>query len=243
MNVQIGRGWRILGAVLTIVSACFIPACASVPDDQRIDNFPMYGQPTVLRPDHLKKADEEFIEKAAAGLGGRKAASKAWASQAGEYMRNGDLHLAMRRYNQSWLLDSTNPQAYWGFGRIMLQRGKYEESLAHFEKAKQLMDDPYQKVALVADAGSVYAVWANKTAADQIQSKKQRFELAYGSFAESTALDASYAPAWFMWARTLYWEGKYAEAWDKVKKARSQDEKVVPPGFIKDLGAKMPEPR
>jgi hypothetical protein len=44
----------------------------------RIDNIPMYGQPEIPRPDFLKKADEDFIKQAVAGLGSREKASEAW---------------------------------------------------------------------------------------------------------------------------------------------------------------------
>src|SRR4029450_7180882 len=71
----------------------------------RIDNIPMYGQPEIVRPDSLKQADEDFVAKVVAGFGSREKASEAWYTQADEFMRQGNLDLAMRRYNQSWLLN------------------------------------------------------------------------------------------------------------------------------------------
>jgi hypothetical protein len=65
----------------------------------------MYGQPEIPRPDFLKKADEVFIKQAVAGLGSREKASEAWWLEGEKYMAQGNLDFAMRRYNQSWLLN------------------------------------------------------------------------------------------------------------------------------------------
>ena len=123
------------------------PFDALVAQEQRIDSIPMYGQPAIPRPDNLKKADEDFIKEAVAGLGSREAASKAWFAQGEEYMQRRDLDYAMRRYNQSWLLNPGNYQPYWGFGRVMLERGKFEEAIQHLDKAKSLVDDQHGKAA------------------------------------------------------------------------------------------------
>src|SRR5215470_10767765 len=56
-----------------VVAALFcalvvVSGCATIPDEQRIDNIPMYGQPAIPRPDFAKRADETFIKEAAAGF-------------------------------------------------------------------------------------------------------------------------------------------------------------------------------
>ena len=199
---------------LWVVLIAILVGCASVPDDHRIDNFPMYGQPAIQRPNFLKKADEDFITEASSGLGSREAASKAWAAKADEYMNKRDYHYAMRRYNQSWLLNPNNYQPHWGFGRIMLERGKLGESLSRFEKAKELLDDQYQKVALLADTGSAYSVKANQLPKDKAQERADSFRLANENFQQSISLDPSYTKCYFVWARSLYWEERYADAWE-----------------------------
>jgi tetratricopeptide (TPR) repeat protein len=190
----------------------------------------MYGQPATPRPEVLQKADEDFIEKASAGFGGsRETASKAWFAEGDRFLRELNLDYAMRRYNQSWLLNPNNYQPYWGFGRVMVQTDRFDEAIQYFETAKKLCDDSYQKVALLSDAGVAYSFAGN-------------FQLANESFQASTALDPKYANAWLRWSQSLYREGKYAEAWSKVKHARSLGGKV-PEAFLRDLTQKMPEPQ
>src|SRR5262245_60710293 len=127
---------------LTVLLSGVIGAslCSVSAQEQRIDNIPMYGQPAIPRPERLKKTDEDFIKEATAGFGTREAASKAWYAQGEEYMQRRDFDFAMRRYNQSWLLNPNNYQPYWGFGRAMLERGKIDEAIQHLEKAKDLVD-------------------------------------------------------------------------------------------------------
>ena len=67
------------------------------------------------------------------------------------------------------------------------------------------------------------------------------FSLANRYFEESTKLDSTYANSWRSWARSLYFEGRYAEAWQKVSAARALGAQF-PPQFIKALEEKMPEP-
>jgi len=152
-----------------------LAGCAT-PSGERIDNIPMYGQPEIPRSEVLKKADEDFINQAVAGLGSREVASRAWATEADKYMAEGNLDFAMRRYNQSWLLNPLNYQTYWGFGRVMLERGKVDEAIDHLEKAKQLSDDQYQKVALLADTATAYSVKADRTPVEHSAERARYFE-------------------------------------------------------------------
>lgn len=219
-----------------------IAGCATVPGD-RIDNIPMYGQPSIPRPEILKLADDAFIVSASAGLGSRENASKAWAAQGDRFMGEGNFDFAMRRYNQSWLLNPNNFQPYWGFGRVLLEFGKLDEALEHFETANKLVDDPFQKVALLADTATAYSTKGSRTSVDNTNERSKYFALANQHYEESVRLDASYPNSWRSWARSLYFEGRYAEAWDRVKKAKALNAPAFPPAFIRALEEKFPEPK
>lgn len=222
-------------AVIGLLSGCVTTS------GTRIDNVPMYGQPALERPEVLKRADEEFIKQASEGLGGREKASVAWWMEGDKYIREGNLDYAMRRYNQSWLLNPNSFRPYWGFGRVLLEQGQLDESIKHLEKANQLVDDEYQKVALLTDTASVYSVKANNSVNGSNERTKY-FSLANRYFEESAKLDPTYPNSWRSWARSLYFEGRFAEAWQKVNAARSRGAQF-PPQFIKSLEEKMPEPK
>lgn len=224
------------------LAAALLSGCA-LASGLRIDNIPMYGQPGIERPEALKRADEDFISQASAGFGSREKASIAWWLQAEKFMSQGNLDFAMRRYNQSWLLNPNSFRAYWGFGRVMLEKDQLDEALIHLDKACQLVDDEYQKVALLADTATAYSVKANLTSPDTPEARAGFFARANHYYEQSTAPDAAYPNSWRSWARSLYFEGRYAEAWEKVRKARALGAPPFPPQFIRALEEKMAEPQ
>lgn len=226
----------------TLLVGVVLSGCAAI-SGTRIDNVPMYGQPEVQRPEALKRADEQFIQQASEVIGGREKASIVWALQGDKFVNEGNLDFAMRRYNQSWLLNPSGFRAYWGFGRVMLEQGRLDESLKYLEKANKLVDDQYQKVALLGDTATAYSVKAYRTDLGDPEMRARYFSLANQYYEESTKLDPNYPNSWRSWARALYFEGRYADAWDKVRKARSLGAHELPPEFIKALEEKMPEPK
>jgi tetratricopeptide (TPR) repeat protein len=230
--------YRDVGSLMVLI--LFFVGCASTPHT-RIDNIPMYGQPAIERPDFLKKADEDFIEQATAGFGSREAASEAWYGQAEKFMQEGNMDYAMRRYNQSWLLNPNNYQPYWGFARVATEQDKFDDAILYIERAKALCDDNYQKVALLADAGSLYSYKAESIPEGRRDERARYFSLANQNFIESTNLDPMYADSWLRWSQSLFREGNYAEAWEKLKKARVLGAKEKEP-YLKKLEQKMPDP-
>jgi tetratricopeptide (TPR) repeat protein len=206
------------------------------------DTLPMYGQPKIARPENLKKADEAFIRDSTLRFGSRQAGSNTLAAQGWAAVRARDNDLAMRRFNQAWLLNPKNYSAFWGFGAVLSQKGKLLEALEQLETARQLVDDPTQRVALLSDLGAVHSAYAARLPADRQLERAQQFILANSRFTESLENDPKFAPAWREWAMSLYDQERYSEAWIKVKKARELQAEPFPPEFLKKLSAKMPEP-
>jgi tetratricopeptide (TPR) repeat protein len=227
---------------LSIVAAMALAGCSSAPQGPRIDNVPMYGQPALQRPEILKKADEDFIKQAGAAAGNRETASKLWFQQAEKFFSERNFDFAMRRYNQSWLLDPNNYQPYWGFGRVMMEQNKVDEGIGYLEKSLSLCNDAYQKVALLSDMGAAYMYKAISLPAGDRVARERYFQIANQHFVASTTLDAGYADSWRRWSFSLYREEKYAESWEKLKKARQLGAKNTET-FAKALEQKMPEPR
>lgn len=226
---------------LIFIVSC-MPGCATTaisPEEFK----PMYGQPGTPRTSAQKQADEAFIREAAAAFSGsrERASTAAWRSGDQELNRNRP-DMAMKFYNQSWLLNPDNYQPYWGFARILLERDQFDDAIVYAERALQLIDDDYQKVALLSDCGAVYTYKAQSLPADARDEKALWFARANQRFAESTRMDASYTLSWRSWARTLFLEERYVDAWDKVKKGRAAGT-IYSPTFLQSLSEKMPEPQ
>ena len=118
-----------------------------------------------------------------------------------------------------------------------------KEALEHLETARELIDDPAQRVALLCDLGTVHSEYAARLPADRQLERAQHFVLANSRFTESLEIDPSYAMSWREWAMSLYEQERYSEAWVKVKQARENKAEPLPPEFLQKLSAKMPEPK
>ena len=71
------------------------------------------------------------------------------------YLAKGDLKTAMRRFNQAWLLDPKNENAYWGFGAIYGSFSDYSTAIAQYDKG--LAINPQSSVILT-DKATLYFV-------------------------------------------------------------------------------------
>jgi len=212
-------------------------------DGTRWDEVPMYGQPAVPRPKPQQDADAQFIHDAAGLFGGdRKKACQAWTTKGDEEFNHGNDGVAMRRYNEAWLLDPDSYLSYWGFGRVLLDEGNTDEAIEYLEKSAKMVDDAYQKPALLTDLGTAYAVKVMGIPPYQADARANYTQLSDQSYDEAAHLDATYVQVWHRWAIALYREGRYAESWQKVKQARAAHAPAFSDRFLAALTAKMPEP-
>ena len=65
------------------------------------DQLPMFGQPTMVRPEDLKKADEAFVRDSTLRFGSRQAGSNALAAKGWAAVRTKQSDLAMQYFNQA----------------------------------------------------------------------------------------------------------------------------------------------
>jgi tetratricopeptide (TPR) repeat protein len=207
------------------------------------DTLPMFGQPKIARSDSQKQADEAFIRDNALRYKTRQAASSAFASQGWTAIRAKQLDAAMLRFNHAWLLNPKNYNVFWGFGAVLSERGKLMEAIEHLETARELIDDPVQRPALLADLGNVHSEYASRLSPDKQLERAHHFVMANSRFTESLENDPKFASGWREWAISLYDQERYSEAWIKAKRARELKAEPFTPEFLKKLSAKMPEPK
>ncbi|MET0500660.1 MAG: hypothetical protein ABW172_03965, partial [Candidatus Binatia bacterium] len=213
---------RILRCVSVVLVALwvtvFCPSWAGAQSDPT-EKLPMFGQPGIARPDSLKKADEAFIRDATFRFGSRPAGSRALAEQGWASLRKGALDIAMRRFNEAWLLNPKNYQAFWGFGAVLSEQGKLAAAIEQLETARDFVDDPNQRLALLADLGAVHSAYGARLPEDKQLDRAQQFITANNRFAESLESNPNYARSWRDWAISLYEQERYSEAWIKAKRA------------------------
>ncbi len=233
---------RAVALVLGIaVNSGSVGAAAHTPASS--DTLPMFGQPKIARSDSQKQTDEAFIRDNALRYKTRQAASSAFTSQGWTAVRTKQLDAAMLRFNQAWLLNPKNYSAFWGFGAVSSERGKLMEAIEHLETARELIDDPVQRSALLTDLGNVHSEYASRLSTDKQLERAHHFVMANSRFTECVENDPKFASGWREWAISLYDQERYSEAWIKAKRARELKAEPFSPEFLKKLSAKMPEPK
>lgn len=222
--------------VASVFAALFLNACAAPPSGPRIDNIPMYGQPGIPRPAFLQKADADFVASASRGFGGdRKFASKAWVDQAARFLGQRNFDYALRRLNQAWLLDASNYEVYWNFGRVMLEQDKFQEGIDFIGQAIQLCGDDYQLSGLQSDLGTAYSYLAESLSKKIPTDGSDAFAKANESFLKSVSLDPKNGNAWRRWSISLAMENRPVDAAEKFKRAQELGAAALPPALQKKI--------
>jgi len=109
-------------------------SCKSQTDcPEGINILPMYGE--VKKCEQQIELDKEFILESEKQFKNRKKASEYYVSKGWEYFYKNDDDTSMKRFNQAWLLDNSNPQIYWGFGNILGKKNEFVESVKYLKKS------------------------------------------------------------------------------------------------------------
>ena len=142
------------------VSVRTTPIHEDVPDGLSLDEhvwspvneLPMFGG--YSKSARQKSADEQFVERVLPDFSGDAAAAAEHFAQTGwnAYYAN-DWSLAMKRFNQAWLLHDENWLALWGFATLSRERGKLQRAFDYYELAMsagaedQTLSDEYRQLA------------------------------------------------------------------------------------------------
>ena len=87
-----------------------------------INTIPMYGN--AEKPPEIREVDRQFIKAAIDTFGSADSAAYVYASLGWSYLFDGKMKTAIRRFNQSWLLDSSKADCYFGFAGYQEITGK-----------------------------------------------------------------------------------------------------------------------
>jgi tetratricopeptide (TPR) repeat protein len=116
--------------------------------------LPRYG--LLQKTEREIEADKRFISetmKQPQFKGDFRAASNHLIRLGFNYLYRGDLRTAMYRFNQAYLLDSTNTDIYWGYGGFYMMLGNFNEAQKQYSAG--LTIDP-QNHHLLTDYGTYF---------------------------------------------------------------------------------------
>lgn len=219
---------RFLPVLLLAFSAMFSSAIA-----QDIGLQPKYG--AVPKTEAQLAADSRFLARVDEHYkGDRKKAAGDLALRGWDAFRKGQPQDAMRRFNQAWLLDSTNGHALWGMAAVQAGLGRIEDSVKLFGEAEGLVAGDVDFAADHARTLGFAGAQANSEAL--LRDAFTRFARVHDRAPQHTLNLQN-------WAITLFHVGRYEEAWKKVKLAEATPGRSeLDPRFLADLQARMPRP-
>ena len=115
--------------------------------------LPKYGY---LRKSEAEiKSDSDYVKQMMAmpQFKNRREASNHLIGLGFQYYYRGDLKTAMYRFNQAYLLDTTNTDIFWGYGAIYMAMGKYELSKNQYDEGLSIDS---LNTHLLTDLGTYY---------------------------------------------------------------------------------------
>ena len=105
----------------------------------------MYGNPD--KPSFIEeKIREGKADKAT--INQLEHASNHAANLGWKYLKKNDVETAIKRFNQSWLINHKNYQAYWGFATIVKFRDEDDEEANRFYQLAVELNDQHPKLLL-----------------------------------------------------------------------------------------------
>lgn len=93
--------------------------------------LPKYGN--VDKTEQQKESDKDFIQTVLKQDSTHRKGSDHLIDLGFKYL-NRDIKTAMYRFNQAYLLDSTNTDIYWGFGAVYMTLGNYEKAKKQYQE-------------------------------------------------------------------------------------------------------------
>lgn len=202
------------------------------------NELPMYGN--IKKTPEIKKTDAGFVRASIEKYGNKEKASEVYVKHGWYYFNKGELSVSIRRFNQAWLLNSKNFDAFWGFGAVLLKRKEFDKSLEMFNMGLELAPD---NVKLLIDTAQAYTGKAVDDSKSNNNEKQKYLAQAIKFYEHASHLAPNSAILYSQWAITLFYQGKYREAWGKIYQSRGSDKNdFIPTGFIEELESHMPDP-
>jgi tetratricopeptide (TPR) repeat protein len=229
--------------VSTMLSACYMNQhyAKSIANNPSINLIPMYGHPEIEKTESQKTLDKEFISSVVAESGSHEKSAIEFAAWGWAERRKNNLDVAMRRFNQSWLLDPNYYQPYWGFGTLILKENSTEASV-YFEKALKLIDgDNKEKARLLVDTAKSYSLQGIEAEKTDTKKLEHFYNKANSLIEKALSTDPKYGKAYHYGALIYYEQADYRNAWKIVRMARASGNHKFDQKFIEALSSKMAE--
>lgn len=194
--------------------------------------LPKYGH--AEKNEDQKKADQEMIDRSLKLDSTKRKASDHLVSLGFKYLYR-DIKTAMYRFNQAYLLDSTNTDIYWGFGGIYMTLGDYAKAEKQYQEG--LAIDPIN-THLLTDYGTYFL--AQYYFIQPIDEKKGSWnlDLAISYMLKSYQLDPKNQNTSYKLSSAYWNKGDCDNAWKYYEICKGLGGNPITEDFVKELTQK-----
>lgn len=176
----------------------------------------MYGGMDRSQIPEIRAADAKFISDVTAQFGSREHGSVAWVNQGFKFYQADKLGMAMRRFNQAWLLNPDNPEVYAGFASVLNDQGKSCAAAEQMETALALNPPKFQ--GIYSDAGYINAMCAVNEKSKDSEDRQKFLDKSEQLFKNAEAIEPNKSYLYGLWARSYYRQGKTLESKQMIAK-------------------------
>ena len=206
--------------------------------------LPKYGNKK--KSDAEKESDEKFIKQVMAQekFDNDKRAASNYLIQLGfNYIYRRDLKKAMYRFNQGYLLDSTNTDIYWGYGAIYMTLGNYELGKEQYIQGLS-MDST--NTHLLTDLSTYYfeqyfaliTMLKNETVKNPKEQAKENLDSAIYYLQKSYQIDPIDENTLFKLSTVYYYTEDCENAWKYYNECKKLGGRPITESYTKDLEKK-----
>jgi len=142
------------------------------------------------------------------------------------YLYRGDLETAMRRFNQAWLLDPKNENAYWGFAAIYFAFNDYDEALKQEDKG--LVINPNSSNILTDKATLYTGLYMSKHDINYLNKAIYIFNKSY-------KIDPTNQNTLFKLSAAYFYKKDCSNAWKFYDECMKLGGKSISPGYADAL--------
>jgi hypothetical protein len=220
-------------AWVTVTMALVSTLCCA---ERPASELPMYGSAPLST--EIQEINDQFIRWAVQEFGTREKASRDAATRAWRCFYENDLSTAMKRFNQAWLLNTNNAEAYQGFGDIMGRRSETEDTEHNLKESIRFLEIANQKAPknarIMTDLALSHTMLGAVLRQPRRPAADDEFAKAQALLEVAAKIEPSYPLLHYNWSVLEFYRGNYIRAKARLDEAERLGFTPAPE-YLKDL--------